>query len=336
VLFDVIISTYYKLIESFMMKKHELFCCVLFALLFCLNGCKQKSKEGIAVIVTTKIFDSIPSGSGMDINKDSLFIIGDDAGSIYQLSLKNHLYKKMPLPAATPERYRFEKEGKPDYESAAIIGYRGGHYLFAFGSGSKSPERDSLLIVDLDAGRVDTVISIKPFYDHLVRLGNMKVTDLNMEGAAVVRDKLMLLNRGNNMIFSFDAEKFIESVLTHSPPPAIHSFRAKLPSIDKFEARLSGAAASGDDLLFCASVEKTEDWTKDGPIAGSYVGLIDERKEHIKLTAKLTYPDGKIAVEKIESIAFLRKETNGDFTFLAIADNDDGKTKLLEIKIKLR
>ena len=317
-----------------MIKKQNLFCCALFALVLSFNACKEKGKEAVAVIVTSKIFDSIPSGSGMDIYNDSLFIIGDDAASVYQLSLSNHQYKKIPLHISTPGMYRIEKLSKPDYESAAVLTFRGGHYLLAFGSGSKSPERDSLLILDLQAGKVDTVINIRSFYDHLLSVGKMKNADLNIEGAAVAEDKLVLMNRGNNMVFSFNAEKFIESILSNSAPPAIHSFRAKLPSIDQFEARLSGGAASGDDLLFCASVEKTADWTKDGPIAGSFIGLMDERKEHVMSAAKLTYADGTIAVEKIESIAFLRKEPNGDITLLAVADNDDGKTKLMEIRLK--
>jgi hypothetical protein len=280
------------------------------------------------------VLDSIPSGSAIEKHSDSLFILGDDAADLYKLSIKNKGYKSLLISQQLLIGNRINRNNKPDYEAAALLNFRGGVYLFAFGSGSSSPARDSLLIIDVNNFRVDTVVNIKRFYDHLKYISNTNEKDWNLEAAAVVDKKMLLFNRGNNFIFSFDAETFVDYILsTGFPPPQILHVKATLPSIDQYEARLSGAAAVENDLFVSASVEKTSDWRNDGPVLGSYIGSVDE-KGRVSIAARVTYADGRASLHKIESISFLSKAANGDIILAAIADNDDGKSTLLEIHLK--
>ena len=307
---------------------------LLFTVIF-LPHCKESQKTGEAIILNERLFDSIPSGSGLALHKDSLFIVGDDAPFLYQLSLKSNLYRTIPIYFSPGRAYRINTETKPDYEAAANVNLDGINYLFLFASGSKSPQRDSLLIVHADKLRIDTIVSLKQFYAYLKKLSGTADKDWNIEGATVIKDRIILFNRGNNLVISFDVEEFLAYVLTTAgTPPAIKHFKAVLPTIEGYQARLSGAATIDNQVLFCASVEKTEDWTKDGSILGSYTGILDLEKQQVKLVAPVRYVDGKLCKEKLESVVLLRKASNSDISLLAVADNDDGRSRLMQISLK--
>ena len=316
------------------MKKPFALSVIIILLILNFYQCKNKPKEASAFIIKETVLDSIPSGSAIEKHSDSLFILGDDAAALYKLSLKSNGYKSLLISQQPVAGNRIDRNNKPDYEAAVLLNFRGGVYLFAFGSGSTSPARDSLLIIDVNNFRVDTVVNIKRFYDHLRYISNTDQKDWNLEAAAVAGRKMLLFNRGNNFIFSFDAETFVDYILsTGFPPPQTVHVKASLPSIDQYEARLSGAAAVENDLLFSASVEKTTDWRSDGPVLGSFIGRVDE-KGRVSVAGRVTYADGRASLHKIESITFLRKAANGDIILAAIADNDDGKSRLLEIHLK--
>ena len=106
----------------------------------------------------------VPSGSGLAIWKDSLYIVSDDAPFIYRLSLKDFSYEQFPLKGYTNAAYRIPKNIKPDFESAAIGEMGGQQYLFAFGSGSKTPGRDSLLIVNTANLQEQKTMSLSGLY----------------------------------------------------------------------------------------------------------------------------------------------------------------------------
>ena len=301
----------------------------------CFTYCQESPKQAEAIIINEHIFDSIPSGSGLALHHDSIFIVGDDAPFLYQLSLKTNLYRTIPISFSPTIGYRIHTDEKPDYEAAANVNLDGKNYLFLFGSGSKSPQRDSLLIVPADRLMIDTIVSVKRFYDHLKKITRTADKDWNLEGATIVKDKIILFNRGNNLVISFNIEEFLAYALTtgRAPPPIKH-FTAVLPAIEGYQARLSGAATMDNQVLFCASVEKTEDWTRDGPILGSYTGILDLEKQQLTLAALVRYVDGKPCKEKLESVVLLRKAADRDITLLAVADNDDGKSRLMQIRLQ--
>ena len=67
-----------------------------------------------------KLLDSIPSGSGITLWNDSLFIITDDAPYIYRISLDDYGYSRTLLRGYDSADYRIPKPVKPDFETAAI------------------------------------------------------------------------------------------------------------------------------------------------------------------------------------------------------------------------
>jgi hypothetical protein len=81
-------------------------------------------------------------------------------------------------------------------------------------------------------------------------------------------------------------------------------------------------------------VEDTPDWTKDGPVLGSYFAVYSLKNDKITSTYLLHDEEGKALIEKIESVDVLQTNSNGDFTFLALGDNDNGSSDLFRIILR--
>ena len=108
------------------------------------------------------------------------------------------------------------------------------------------------------------------------------------------------------------------------------------------QARFSGAYIYDNLLFFTASVENTQDAILDGEVLGSFVGWIDLKsikpnKEALTLnTALVLDADGNPYKGKVESLAIVSSEDNNNFRGLAITDNDNGQSELLELDIVLK
>jgi hypothetical protein len=131
----------------------------------------------------------------------------------------------------------------------------------------------------------------------------------------------------------------VDFLLGKKPFPDVTHTPIKLPSIGKHEARFSGACSLNDNkmLLFCASVEDTPDWTTDGPVLGSFIGLLDldqKGQQQLKKVEQIKNKDGSPFLEKMESIEVVRKLSNGELICYGITDNDLGGSKLLEIRVR--
>lgn len=301
-------------------------------------SCKKKSAESQLKIIESFLLDSIPSGSGIALYKDSLFIISDDGSVLYKLSINDGKFSKIRIRGLNDSIYRIDKSIKPDPESLVTIKIYGIDYLMAFGSGSKSPQRDSLLVMPVNEYERQQKISLTPFYKHLKAVTKTTDANWNLEGAALIGDSLFLLNRGNNMIIALSMPAMINGVIFSykSFMPASRNSRVKLPAINNHEARFSGLATINKDLaIFCASVEDTDDWTQDGAILGSYVGIINIHSKELISTQLLVDSTGKRLIEKLESVEFISQDKDGNVQIYAIADNDNGSSKLFRLSLPL-
>ncbi|MEO5647399.1 MAG: hypothetical protein ABIQ56_03495, partial [Chitinophagaceae bacterium] len=293
-----------------------------------------KPEPASLVIEETFLLDSLPSGSGIAYRNDSLFIISDDAPFIYQLSLKDFGIKKIPYNSLDTNLYRIPKAEKVDLESVTIGKEFGKEYLLAFGSGSKSPARDSLLRIDLH-DYSQAILSISDIYESMQASTNTNPQAWNIEGAAVLNDSLFLLNRGNNMVLCISMDHFtFPKYGPISPGIVLHHKIIKLPSISNHEARFSGLAVIDNErALFCASVEDTPDWISDGPILGSFIGILNLQTRQIISTHLLADSSGKPLIEKLESVEFISKNDKDELSIYAISDDDKGSSKLFKIRI---
>jgi hypothetical protein len=268
---------------------------------------------------------------------DSAYIIGDDAADIYTLSLKNHGYRKFHIPGS-PQAYRIEKPIKQDFESAVIARNSDINWLLAFGSGSLSPHRDSLLVMNL-ANYNTKSFSLSHLYAWLFQRYHLDKKGLNIEAATIIKDGLYLFNRGTNSMFRMPVSDLFAYINgnENAPMPVSNHYRIELPALNGIPALISGAATLDDHrVLFTASLENTTDWTKDGEIFGSYVGILDISKEIPKLeTCMLLTEDNKPLIVKLESLDVI-SNSDKQIDIISVADNDDGSSGLYFLRLETK
>ena len=300
--------------------------------LLCLVSCTENKSSSPLRIVKTQVLDRIPSGSGIVIKDDTAYIVGDDATGLYLLDLNNYQQQKIPIATLNHDVYREPKSIKRDFECATFIDWKGKEYLLAFGSGS-TPLRDSMLMIHTKEFTDCRILSLHSFYEGLRKLTQTKIEAWNIEGVTIELDFLYLLNRGNNMIMNFKTSEFMQFIMdAGSPFPTTTYHSVRLPFIQNHEAKLSGACTlDNHHLLFSATVEDTPEWSKDGPVLGSFIGIYSLRHNTVTETFLLQDGSGAPLKEKIESLSIVRNLPEEDLEFLAVGDNDNGTTNLFHL-----
>jgi hypothetical protein len=301
-------------------------------------GCNTPKKEYQLMLKEHITLDSVPSASGIAIRMDSAYVIGDDAADIYKISLKNYGHRRIHLPGCLQE-YRIPRPVKQDFESAVIARNSDINWLLAFGSGTLSPHRDSLLVMNIGNEKAKT-FSLAKLYYFLSRIHHLEKGSMNIEAVTVIKDNLYLFNRGTNSIFIMPLNSlfaYINSKGNTQMPPASEHFKIELPNLNGIPALISGAATLDDHrILFTASLENTKDWTKDGEIFGSYVGILSVSGNEPKLETCLQLTqNNKPVIVKLESLDVI-SNSGRQVDIISVADNDDGSSGiyLLQLNIK--
>jgi hypothetical protein len=121
--------------------------------------------------------------------------------------------------------------------------------------------------------------------------------------------------------------------------PGYEAIAFHLPKLAGLSSRFSGAFVYHNRLFFSASVENTDDAILDGEVLGSFVGWID--LDAVKPgsrplegnTALVLDEKGETFKGKVESLVILDSLRTQGFRALAITDNDNGQSELLELEI---
>ena len=194
------------------------------------------------------------------------------------------------LPAGKKSR----KKRKPDVETLlwwphASDEANGGASLLALGSGSRANrERAVLIALDVQgepAASMPREVDLAPLFAPL----RERLQSVNIEGAFVLGDELVLLNRGlghrrtdgrDNVALHYrlaDVQALIDGGTTPLPPQKQRHIA--LPRIQGVSLNFTdGAALPGDRegrWLFTAVAEDSEDSVADGDFLGAAVGLVD-------------------------------------------------------------
>ncbi len=227
-----------------------------------------------------------------------------------------------------PANKKKRKRKKPDFEALvslpAFAGYPSGA-LLCIASGS-TPNRNTgaLLALDSNGAVAGNPVSI----DLTAAYGGlrMEIPTLNIEGATVIDDTLVLMQRGNhhesrNACIRFSLRAVLEKLgSTHSlgalSPTAIEF--VDLGEVDGVPLCFSDVAAlPGVGLAFTAIAEDTNDNYLDGACVGSAVGIIDVHG-HVRHMERL------IGAPKVEG---LHAELIGQLLQLwLVTDADDATT----------
>ncbi len=183
------------------------------------------------------------------------------------------------LPGDLPHSKKVRKQLKPDLE--ALLLWQGA--LVAFGSGSRL-NRDTGVVVSLSArgqplaqSRQAQRFDLKPLYEPL----RAALGEINIEGAMLLGDELVLLNRGvsgqsGNAVVRYRGGALraaIDGTRSRVAPRSIKPY--PLGAIDGVSFGFTDGAALPDGRwVFCAAAENTASSYADGPCAGAAVGLV--------------------------------------------------------------
>lgn len=230
------------------------------------------------------------------------------------------------------------KAQKPDMETLALLpvmpGYPHGA-LLALGSGSK-PNRQQAVLLMLDAqGAVQgapRLIDLRALYQPL----HAQFADLNIEGAFLLGQHFVLLQRGNQGQAANAAVRFAWSALQ----AWLLGERAEAPAPESMQPLAlgelqgvalgftDGAALADGRWLFSAVAENTADSYQDGACLGAVIGLV-EADGQLRQLATLD------AQWKVEGLAVQQRGEKLLLSLVTDADDPQIAASLLALELAL-
>lgn len=271
----------------------------------------------------------VSAASGLARLDGRYYVVADDELELFWCEIAgNDPVAALPaLGGILPTDAVARKAVKPDFESLATLPAGAVDVerpaLLALPSGSTERRMTAILVVPL--GGPDhhvTRVDCAPF---LSRLRQQALPQLNIEGAMVVGDQLVLLHRGvgatANALIKLDASA-VYTQLREDAPVLRADLRFDLTPVAL--GALSGVPLGFTDgamltdgrFIFCAAAEATETTYDDGAVAGSVLGFaaLDGT-----VSAMFTVEPGL----KVEGIHAEILASNGEIHVRMVTDADD-------------
>lgn len=307
----------------------RLFLFVMFSTIFII-ACSQDTM--ILTVTHRQELKGIPSASGIVKVEDTLFVIGDNSVWLYELNAQfetvdRHLLMEGVTDSIVP------KISKPDFEAMTSLGEDNAKELLIFGSGSKEPERNTMIKFQLKNGNKVNVYDLTTLYDAIKSSTSINAATLNIEGATTVGDRLFLFNRETNMVLEFSLEAFLNYLDTNGTIPKLKTYQLQLPKLQGLQVKVSGATTVPDtnQILITASIEDSPNTYDDGEVLGSYVGLIslDQLKDDYQPTCVLLEEGNQLLKVKVESLEIVQMMNDRHCQIVLVTDSDGGASELI-------
>ena len=266
----------------------------------------------------------IASASGVARRGDFVYVVGDDLlqVGVFELASGEPGIARQVLAGELPDDPGERKAEKPDLEGLTALPPVAGEPnggLLGLGSGS-SRDRDRgffwSLAADGSLAGEPRTIDLQPAYD---TMRDELAGEINIEGAAVLGDRLWLFHRANkgsapNTVAEFrltDLARTLSEDLVVDPDELAVIRGYDLGALDEVPLCFSDATTLTDELVcFSASAEGSE----DGDIRGSVVGTISgDGSVH-----RLRTIDPRWKVEGVHATI-----DTGVIDFLFVCDQDD-------------
>nr|WP_315201278.1 hypothetical protein [uncultured Flavobacterium sp.] len=255
----------------------------------------------------------IGSASGLIYKDNSLFIIGDNSGFLYEYAISSQTLQQHKI--IENAKTNIIKSEKPDFEAITHFGDN----LYVFGSGS-TQKRNNMVEINTVEKEIRTN-DLADLYSVMQSFAQIKPEDFNIEGAIYTGEEWYLFNRGNgesakNVMFTIQGKNLINEF-------NILSNNYKLPKIKGVRSSFTDAVAIDGKIYFLATSEDTKSTYHDGEILGSFIGCIDAKTMKIDFTKKIS------DTQKFEGITVF-KNSSDTIEFLLCEDKD---TEVLETTI---
>lgn len=318
----------------------------------------------------------VRAGSGLAWVGSKLAVVQDDANFIALVNVQTGVAECITLPAGDGGLRQFDdargnKAFKNDFESLVAVSSGDNVRLLAIGSGS-TLRRERIAVVDhvMSAPKV-RVVHVPKFYAALRERREFSGCELNVEGAAIVGDRLRIFNRGNgaeregvravNATCDVNFEQFVahlENADGAPVPPLLDVCQYELGEVAGTKLSFTDAAvltadwasvtgftpgneylarAQGDSseppIVYAAAAEASPDVVQDGEVLGSVIGMARYvNGKRLLHWANLRGEDGSETRLKVEGIAAGAQV--GQLYVVVDGDEHDKPCELFELSMR--
>jgi hypothetical protein len=295
----------------------------------------------------------VRAGSGLAPVGARLAVVQDDAHFLALVEPASGVAHAVTLPAGPGGARQFDasrgtKHLKLDLESCVALPAAGGAIaLVAFGSGSTSA-RERVLVATFaypdEEEPAVRLVEATPLYAALRAESAFAGSEMNVEGAAVVGDRVRLFGRGNgaardgvaatNATCDVDAAALLAFLRGDGPPPAVRDVRGyALDALDGCPLGFTDAAALDDGrVLYTAAAEASPNAVDDGEVAGSAIGWIAPDGASATWTP-LRDADGTPCRDKVEGVVPARPDGTRLWV-VTDADDPEAPSALCEVVVE--
>lgn len=289
----------------------------------------------------------VRAASGVCWLQGKLAIIQDDAAFVALVSPGDLQVEAVALPMLHGMRQfdksRGNKKHKRDLEACFSAVIDGTPHLFALGSGS-SPEREFVMRVKaMPGGYGVDQIEARALYARLRAQLDFAGSELNLEGAALRGDHLVLFQRGNGapsgmlkpknataQLHFAELLRYLNDTST-TPPEPMGVIEHDLGTIEDVRLTFTDASPGpAHTLLFVASAEASPNAVDDGIVVGSVLGTMDA-DGHCSV-APLVDELGQPCRDKVEGVVLDEQDPSQVWL---VVDPDDHETPGSLLRAKL-
>ena len=269
----------------------------------------------------------VRAASGLARLNGQIALIQDDASFIALIDVETGRARALPLPSHDGVRQfhnaRGNKHDKLDLEACVVVD----DTLLAFGSGSL-PKREVVVGLRLDEGPEVRVIQTSALYGALRAETRFAGSEMNIEAAAVIGDRLRLFSRGNgraagtqravNASCDVELRPFLAHLEApdHLPAPSpTNVIVYELGMLEGVSLGITDATTLGDAVIYSAAAESSPSVIDDGAVVGSAIGILTATGD--ARWTPVTRPSGALFAGKVEGILMAGDQV------LAVIDMDD-------------
>jgi hypothetical protein len=291
---------------------------------------------------------AVRSASSMVRTARGIVIAQDDANFVAIYNEDGTPRHAFALPAGHAGHRHFDekrggKKHKLDLEGAVTLTGAHGEILLQFGSGS-TRKREHVAILGGGADSPDLSLVHAPLlYDVLRRATGFAGTELNIEGAIQIEDRIRLFSRGNGAVrgglkpVNASCDLRTTALLPHLkdpqhtvPPAPENIVQYALGALEGIPLGFTDVTSWRGALYYSAAAEDSPDAIRDGVVPGSAVGIITG--DRARWTA-FTHPDGSLFNAKVEGLLPVLGATDALYV-VTDSDRADVPSELCTVELR--
>ena len=291
--------------------------------------------------------EHVRAGSGLAWLGSRLVVAQDDASFLAILDPADGSVSAITLDHVDRGRRQFDdlrgnKKGKLDLEACTVVRAGGTERLIAWGSGSL-PVRERVVVLDHD--RRARVIGASELYAALRARTDFAGSELNVEGAVAIGDRVRLFQRGNGAprgeLQPVDATcdldvaelvAWLDAPGVRPPPRPRDVVQWDLGSVRGVRLTFTDSCAGpGGVIAFLAAAEASPDAVRDGEVVGVAIGVIEPAAARWTLVRD---DQGAPVLDKCEGLAWVPGEVGRRARVGGDRDAPDTPTELLELELQ--